>query len=187
MATAPDFFVEQPTIVTERLLLRPIAMSDAQEIYEYCCRDEVTKFVRFETHKSIADTEAFIASIIANDERGRVWAIVLKERNTVIGTIGIHKVELQNQKLEVGYALSNDFWNKGITTEALRALIQTIFEQTTINRIEALAMIENPPSAKVMEKAGMKFEGVLREFVSIKGVLRSMNIYSIIRKDYYPL
>ena len=183
MESAQDFFVVQPTIVTERLLLRPLSMPDAPEIFAYCSREEVTRFVIFATHQSIADTEAFIASIIANDERGRVWAIVLKESNTVIGTIGIHKVELQNQKLEVGYALSNDFWNKGITTEALRALIQTIFEQTTINRIEALAMIENPSSAKVMEKAGMKFEGVLREYSMMKGRLETMNIYALIRSD----
>ncbi len=162
-------------------------MSDAQEIYEYCSREEVTRFVIFPTHQSIADTEAFITSVITNDERGMVWAIVNKQSNTVIGTIGVHKVELQHRKLEVGYALSNNFWNKGITTEALKAVIQTIFEQTSINRIEALAMIENPPSTKVMEKAGMKFEGVLREFVSIKGVTRNMNIYSIIRSEYHKM
>lgn len=183
MATAPDFFVEQPTIVTERLLLRPIAMSDAQEIYAYCCRDEVTKFVRFETHKSLEETEAFIASILSNDERGMVWTIVLPDSNKVVGTIGCHNIAIEHKKLEIGYALSNDYWNKGITTEAVAGLIKTIFEQTLINRIEALAMIANPASSKVMEKAGMKFEGVLREYAMMKGRLETMNMYAIIRSD----
>ncbi len=158
-------------------------MQDAPEIFAYCSREEVTRFVIFATHQSIADTEAFIASIVGNDEKGMVWVIVLKDTNTVIGTIGCHRVDIANKKLEIGYALSNDFWNQGITTEALLGLIKTIFEQTTINRIEALAKIANTASTAVMKKAGMQFEGVLREYALIKGHLETMNLYTILRSD----
>ena len=182
----PGFFVNQPEIVTERLLLRRLRPEDASELFEFCSRDIVTKYVIFETHRTLADTEAFIARALAGTplDFGVVWAIVWRASGKVIGTIGLHRLDASLLKLEAGYALHDEFWNQGIVTEALKAVIGEVFSHTPIKRIEALCIAEHAASAKVMEKAGMQYEGTLRQWTIIKNAVQDMKIYSIIRDDY---
>ncbi len=182
----PGFFVIQPEIVTERLLLRRLRPEDAPEVFEYCSRDTVTKYVIFETHRTLADSEAFIERCLAGTplEFGVVWAIVLRSSGKVIGTIGLHRLDASLLKVEAGYALHDDFWNQGIVTEAMKAVIAEVFTHTPIKRIEALCIAEHGASAKVMEKAGMQYEGTLRQWTIIKNIAQDMKIYSILRDDY---
>jgi ribosomal-protein-alanine N-acetyltransferase len=182
----PPFFVEQPDIVTERLLLRKLSPDDAPAVFEYGSRDAVTRNVLFPQHESLADSEAFLAKIFDQKgiEFGVVWGIVLKENGKLIGTIGLHHINLENKRLEVGYALHDDYWNKGIVTEATKALIDSVYSNTTINRIEALCVSDHVRSYRVMEKAGMQFEGILRQASLMKSGLCDMRIYSILREDY---
>lgn len=182
----PPFFVEQPDIVTERLLLRKLSPDDAPAIFEYGSREAVTRNVLFPQHESLADSEAFLAKIFDQKgiEFGVVWGIVLKENGKLIGTIGLHHINLENKRLEVGYALHDDYWNKGIVTEATKALINSVYCNTNINRIEALCVSDHVRSYRVMEKAGMQFEGILRQASLMKSGLCDMRIYSILREEY---
>ncbi|HYM20916.1 MAG TPA: GNAT family N-acetyltransferase [Candidatus Kapabacteria bacterium] len=185
-SATPDFFVSPPEIVTERLLLRGLHPDDAPAIFEYCSRDNVTKYVVFPTHQSVTDSEAFIDRATNGKplEFGVVWAIVLRDSGKLIGTIGIHKINLEQDKLETGYALHDDYWNKGYTTEALRALIGEIFTKTSINRIEALHAEEHTASGAVMQKSGMSYEGTLREASVTKGKRWNMKVFSILKREW---
>ncbi|HET9137350.1 MAG TPA: GNAT family protein, partial [Candidatus Kapabacteria bacterium] len=90
----------------------------------------------------------------------------------------------ESKRLEVGYALHDDFWNKGIVAEATRAVIDSIYANTDMNRIEALCVSDHTRSYRVMEKSGMQFEGILRQASMMKSGICDMRIYSILREEH---
>jgi ribosomal-protein-alanine N-acetyltransferase len=183
--TVHDFFVSQPRIETERLLLRPLETSDAESIYTYAKKPEVTKYVIFETHTSIDDSYGFLREVAKwrEEASNAVWGITLRDGGKLLGTIGLHRYEADHKSVEVGYAIDVPYWNNGYTTEALAALIKTAFTATDLNRIHAHHYSPNTSSGRVMEKAGMRYEGHARERIFVKGEFRDIEIYAILRSD----
>jgi len=86
---------------------------------------------------------------------------------------------------EIAYALSRKYWRKGLMTEAVKEVIKFGFEKMNLNRIYARCFPENIGSYRVMEKAEMQFEGILRKQMFIKGKFQDMKLYSILRREYY--
>lgn len=82
--------------------------------------------------------------------------------------------------------IGKPYWGNGYATEALGAVIAYLFEQTTINRIETFAWAENSASTHVMEKAGMRFEGLARHRRFAKGAFHDFKYYAILREDFFP-
>jgi ribosomal-protein-alanine N-acetyltransferase len=80
--------------------------------------------------------------------------------------------------------LARQYWNNGYVTEATKALISHLFNNSDLIRIEAQTMVENAASGKVLEKSGMKFEGILRKRAFIKGRDLDMKMYSILRNEW---
>ncbi len=184
--TMTNILGHPPTIETERLLLRPLTMADDEAIYAYGSDPEVTKYVLFDTHNSITDSQIFLHLTLdqyANQEPAAL-AIELKDNKMLIGTIGYLNWHRDHKRIEIGYALSQDYWNKGYVTEATNALIDHFFRNSDLVRIEARCRPENIGSSRVMEKAGMKFEGILRKHVFVKGKHYDMKIYSILRDEW---
>lgn len=176
-----------PTIETRRLILRPLTMADDEAIYAYGKDPEVTKYVLFETHASIEDSRIFISSVLdsyANATEPSTLAIVIKSENLLIGTIGYLNWEKIHKRIEIGYASAREHWNKGYTTEAAQALVDHLFRTTDLVRIEARCEPENIGSWQVMEKIGMRCEGILRKHVFANGRHRDMKLYSILRDDW---
>jgi ribosomal-protein-alanine N-acetyltransferase len=176
-----------PTIETERLILRPLTMADDEAIFAYASDPEVTKHVSFDTAKSIEDTRIFLRSVL--DQYAKCLdpvslAIVLKSENRLIGTVGYLNWNDPHKRIELGYALSRPHWNNGYVTETTKAMIDYTFRHSDIIRIEARCLIENPGSARVMEKSGMSFEGILRKQVVMKGKHSDMKMYSILRDEW---
>ncbi|MEI8134199.1 MAG: GNAT family protein [bacterium] len=175
-----------PTLETERLLIRPLALPDAEAIFEYASDPDVSKYVLFDTHRTIDDSIAFINQVLncySNNEPSAL-AIILKPENKLIGTIGYLNWHDQHKRIEIGYALSAKYWNQGIVTEASICLINFLFSASDLNRIEARCKVENIGSSRVMEKVGMKYEGTLREQLFVKGEFNDMKIYSILRHEW---
>lgn len=182
----PKRLLEMPTIETERLFLRKITMDDAPDIFEYAHVPEVSEFLLWYPHQTIQDSIEFIKFAeekFTNDE-WMIFGIELKEKRKLIGTIDIRGWKGVNNCTETGYVISNEYWNKGITTEALRSVIKFSFDELQLNRMETHCEEENIGSWKVMEKCGMKYEGTLREKVFVKERYRSMKMYSILRSEY---
>ena len=177
---------EVPKLETERLILRKIILDDARDIFEYAHVPEVSEFLIWYPHQTIQDSINFIKFAedkFVNNE-WIIFGIELKEKSKLIGTIDIRGWKEVNNCAETGYVISKAYWNKGITTEALRAVIKFCFEELQSNRLEAHCEEENIGSWHVMEKCGMKYEGTLREKVYIKEKYRSMKMYSILRSEY---
>jgi len=182
-----NIFKELPTLYTKSLMLRKITLEDAQDIFEYSKDPEVTRFVTWEPHKSIDDSINFLKSVIQRYENNEPsdWGIIYKENNKFIGTCGYVLWVPVHSLAETAYALSREYWGKGLVTEAVKEIIKHGFEKMNLNRIYARCFVENIGSQKVLEKVGMKFEGILRKQLFIKGTFRDMKIYSILRKEYY--
>jgi ribosomal-protein-alanine N-acetyltransferase len=182
-----DLFKNLPVIETERLRLRKLSLRDAGDVFEYASDPEVSKTVSWEAHRTIADSLSFLRQINFQYEKGfpSPWAVVLKETHKMIGTVGYHWWSLENAKSEVGYVISRLYWNKGYMTEALKEVLGFGFEQMKLERIEARCLVENFSSERVMQKCGMKLEGILRNSLFVKGEYRNFKIYSILRNEYY--
>ena len=160
-----------PTLSSDRLILRPLKRSDAVDLYEYASDEEVSKHVLWEPHQHISQSRDFIRASIRQYHSGfpGSLAIVEKKSMKMIGTIGFMWIQSDNSAAEVGYSLSRDFWNRGIMTEALKAVIAHGFGSMNLNRIEAQHETTNPASGAVMRKCGMKLEGTLRQRLYNKG------------------
>lgn len=181
-----DIFGNLPQLETKRLILRKMTLADAQDIFEYASDPEETKYAEWHYHKSIEDSISFLKSVIQKYENKEVseWGIILKENNKFIGTCAYLWWQPAHNRAEIGYALSRKYWGKGLMTEAIKEVIKFGFEQMQLNRIEGRCIVENFASQRVLEKVGMKFEGILREQLLVKGVYRNIKLYSILRKEY---
>lgn len=159
-------------IETERLVLRVPRPSDARAIFDGYAQDsEVTRYVVWRPHKDVRETEQFLAGCMAAREAGArfPWAITLKGGGELVGMI---EIRVNGFKADVGYVLARAWWGKGLTTEALRPVVGWAMAQPDIYRVWALCDAANAASARVLEKAGMKLEGVLRRNVLHPNVSR---------------
>ena len=174
-------------IETERLLLRPFVIGDAEKMYENWANDpEVTKHLSWPPHSTSNQTrESFGQSLpLCVNSNYYNWAVVLKDINEPVGNISsVHQSE-DIEMLQIGYCIGRLWWHRGITSEALAALIGFFFEQVGANRIEAFHDINNPNSGKVMQKCGMQYEGTMRQGkISNQGIYDA-ECYAILAGDY---
>ena len=146
---------KHPIIETERLVLRPVTLNDAEAMYEYASDKENTRYT-FPTNQSLEETKNNIAQFYLASPLGH-WGIELKSNGQFIGTIDLHKMDTVLKKAAIGYIINKKYWNQGLTTEANRAVIELAFEKIGMNKLTALHDKDNPASGKVMEKSGMRF------------------------------
>ncbi|MBQ2991297.1 MAG: GNAT family N-acetyltransferase [Clostridia bacterium] len=175
-----------PMLESERLILRRIAMRDAKDIFAYSKDPEVARHVLWSAQKELSEAKEYCRYMMKryrNDEPAS-WGIIEKKTDTLVGTIGYMDYSEDNASVEVGYSLARWMWNGGYMTEALRRVIAYTFESMDINRIEAQHETDNPSSGRVMEKCGMRKEGVLRQRLYNKGAYRDVALYAILREDY---
>lgn len=165
-----------------RILLRPIELSDAEDMFEYASDAETTTYV-FDSHKSLEDTKESIAKYFMASPLGK-FAITLKETNKMIGTIDL-RVDEADKKAEIGYTLNKEYWNKGYATEAGKLLLRLGFEELGLQRIFAFHDARNSASGRVMEKLGMFPEGTFRNNRLTKGEIVTDKYYAITREDYF--
>ena len=175
-------FHHLPILNTEHLILRPVRISDAKAMYEYSRDVEVSRYVLWEPHRSLIDTYEVISDIKRQYRRGwpSSFAISLPENGKMIGTIGYMWLNTENLSAEIGYSLSQSYWNRGYMTEALKAVLDYSFNTLELHRVEAQHDIRNPASGQVMKNAGMIKEGILRDRIFNKGQYCTVAIYSII-------
>lgn len=153
-----------PILETDRLILRQLAAADAQDCFLFLSDEEN---IRYYDPAPITQLEQAEKSIerhrrrFAQQEALR-WGITLKGENRVIGNGG-YAWEADNQLAVLSYILSKRYWNKGIMTEALTAMIQFGFAHIHLHRIEAQVAYPNLASARLLEKLGFQEEGRLRE------------------------
>lgn len=173
---------------TPRLILRPFRLTDAKAMYQNWANDkEVTKYLTWPCHSSIQVSENILTDWISQyDNRAYYqWAIELKEMGEPIGSIGVVKQKEDIHMVHIGYCIGQKWWRKGITSEALNALISFFFREAGVNRIESRHDPNNPNSGKVMIKCGMKYEGTMRKADLNNQGICDYSMYSILAEDYF--
>lgn len=144
---------------TERLILRHFKARDAKIMFSDWCSDpKVTQYMLWETNKSVKETKKFVKSVRKSYNTNPYhWIIVNKATKKPIGSIGVGKIYYEEKKCEAGYCLSRKYWNNGIMTEALSAIIKFLLYDQGFDEVTANHHIENVKSGKVMQKCGMKY------------------------------
>jgi RimJ/RimL family protein N-acetyltransferase len=176
----------QPSLPTERLRLRPYRVDEGPRVEELAGRREIADTTARIPHPyPVGGGAVWIAG------HGPAWtagdaatfAIALKDTDEAIGTISL-EVNRSHGSAELGYILGVPYWGRGYMTEAVRALIDYGFAGMGLNRIVALYMTRNPASGRVMEKAGMTHEGVLRQAIRKWDRYEDMAVRSILRSEW---
>ncbi len=151
---------------TERLILRRFVIEDATAMYKnWASDDEVTEFMMWKSHSSEEVSRSVTEAWVKNysDEKYYQWAIVLKSNgDEPIGAIDVVHMDEAVSMVHIGYCIGKKWWHQGITSEALKAVMDFLFDEVDVNRIESRHDPRNPNSGKVMQKCGMKYEGTLR-------------------------
>lgn len=177
--------LEEP-IRTERLVLREFVESDADQVHEYGSDPEVVRFLPWGPNTPDV-TKAFIQRCLdsqnAEDRKSYDLAAVVEDENRIIGGIGIRKINSHGDTATFGYVYNRHYWGKGYATEAARAIIRFGFDTLKVHRIEAICDIENTGSFRVMEKSGMRREGLQRGALRLGDQLRDSYMYGILRTD----
>ena len=180
------FFYRLPVLETADLILRKPAVKDAKDIFRYASDPEVARYVLWEPHRSLSETRSFVRFLRSRIRSGypSSWVVVLKETCSVIGTIGFIWYSEENRSAELGYSFSREHWNRGYATQALKAVIDASFTSLPLNRLEAQHDLRNPASGRVMEKCGLRQEGILRNRIVNKGEYIDVALYAVLRSDW---
>ncbi len=176
-----------PRIATKRLILRPLRLKDAKDIFEYACLDAVGPSAGWPPHRSLRDTRAFIRQSQAKRRREQpgVFAVVLKETGRVVGTIEIHSY-VTAFKGEIGMVLHPELWGQGLMVEAGEVVMVYAFETLKLKRLVYAHFPGNRPSRRLREKLGFTYEGVARNgFKRYDGILLDEVISSFTDGDYF--
>ena len=190
-------------IETPRLLLRRLTPEDAPMMYRNWANDpDVTRFLRWEPHKNEAETYELLtawATLYPNPDYYQ-WAIVEKATGEVFGTISVFRSDAAepnprdewpgfddcNGIWEVGYCIGKAWWNKGYTTEALKAVLDFWFKNTDSDWLACSHAFQNPASGKVMTKAGFVYDHDA-EYHKFDGTPVSCKCYALTREHYEEL
>ena len=151
---------------TDRLILRRYVREDAAAMYKNWASDEeVTKFLMWPPHSNQEVSQSVIDDWVNlySDERFYHWAIVLKDNgDEPIGDIAVVNMNDNISMAHIGYCIGKAWWHQGVTSEALKAVMDFLFDTVDVNRIESRHDTRNPNSGGVMKKCGMKYEGTMR-------------------------
>ena len=174
-------------IETSQLILRPFVMEDAEAMYRNWASDpEVTKFLSWPTYKSV-DTAYEILDIWTkqySDNTFYQWAIELKEIGEVIGSISVVNFDERVDMVEIGFCIGKPWWGQGIMTEAFQAVIDFLFGEVNVQRIEAGHDPNNPASGAVQCKCGLKYEGTLRRSIRSNQGITDKVVLAILKEEW---
>jgi ribosomal-protein-alanine N-acetyltransferase len=178
-----EFFDRFPELETERLRLRELANEDAPSLFEMFRDDDVTRYYDVETMTEVTAAAEVITRMQRRyvDRIGVRWAVVDKTTGGFLGTVGFNGINLFAHRAVIGYEIARHAWGRGFATEALRAIVKFGHQRVGVNRIEAVVMLGNEASARVLRKAGFAEEGLLRAYGHWKGQYHDLRMFSILR------
>ncbi|APJ04993.1 GNAT family N-acetyltransferase [Silvanigrella aquatica] len=174
---------------SKRISLRPIENDDAQDIFEYGSNINVSRYMIWNSHKSIQDSYDYIKSIQKMYKVAPISnfgiTVLHNGKEKLIGTVGLFKRLKAFQKTyELGYVLNELWWGKGYAYEACNLIINYGFKNFDIHRIEAHCVVENKGSMKVMEKLGMQREGIIRQNYIKNEIIYDLYLYSLLKSEW---
>lgn len=176
----------QPTLQTERLLLRSLQQADAPIIKKWAGEKAIAEntFVPHPYKEGMA--EEYINQSHKNWDEGSAatFGIILKKSDSLIGTISLKDISKLHSRAEMGYWIATPYWRKGYATEAAKKILHFAFVKLNLNRVFAGFFHTNPASGRVQEKIGMKKEGIQRQHIYRFGEYKDLILYAILKEDW---
>lgn len=174
-------FITNKTIASRRLILRPLTVEDAEDMFAFTSLSASSTFLRWEPHTSVEEDVRFILNAL-KDEESLYWGIEHKDAGKIIGNIHVYNIHFRDYWAEISYILHPYYYGNGYATEAVCTIIQYLLKKG-LNRVQALCLAEHEQSEKLMVRCGMSYEGTLRDYAVVKGKKHDMKIYSICKED----
>lgn len=188
-AAAPVRSVRPPALalplVTARLRLRELRAADLPAVAAWSKDEKVTRHLLFGPRDAAEARRHLEAAIAAQSARARrFWELAI-ERLGDGAVVGACDLTLRSrEELEVGYLLARPHWGRGYATEALRAVLAAGFTDLGVVRIVATTAVENARSARVLERAGLRWEGLLRNHAEGRGRTWDVHVYGLGKEDW---
>jgi ribosomal-protein-alanine N-acetyltransferase len=177
----------QPDLLTGRLVLRSLGSGDALQIATLAGDSRVSEYM-LEIPQPYTEPLAreWIVGLAALYDAGAdvVFGISLRNSGELIGVTGLMGIQKEHSRAKLGYWIGRAYWNCGYATEAVGALIDFGFRVIGLNRIYAFYMSGNPASGRVMDKCGLRHEGILRQHIRKKGHFVDITVHSILREEF---
>jgi RimJ/RimL family protein N-acetyltransferase len=176
---------QPPTITTSRLLLRPLNEADLEALLGYRNDPEVARYQSW-TKITPKEAQAFVeqaAAAVPGPGRSLVFAITLPESGLLIGDC-ILKISEDGQQGEIGFTLSPLYQGQGYGVEAVQGLLDYAFGTLKLHRIVAVTDARNTPSAKLLERLGMRREGHLLQSRQVRGSWRDELVYAMLQSEW---
>ncbi len=179
---------EHPILMTPRLILRDYEPSDWQAVHAYASDAETTQFMVWGPNTEPQQTQDFLMRMIATSEMRPRYeyelAVIRKEDGMLIGGCGLYLTNQDQREGSIGYCFGRDYWGQGYATEAARQIVAFGFAELGLHRIFTRCQAENLASARVMEKIGMRREGLFLEERWAKGRWWDVPLYAILDKEW---
>lgn len=176
----------QPSIETERLILRPFTLSDAPDVQQLAGDWDIARMTTEIPHPyedGVAKQWILTHRDDFENDRAAIFAVTLKPDCSFIGAVGL-SLESDHSRAELGYWIGKPFWDHGYATEAAEAVIRYGFRQLGLNRIYARCLTYNKASARVLKKLGMTHEGRLRKHILHWGEFEDIEVYGILKAEF---
>ncbi|MBW8359927.1 MAG: GNAT family N-acetyltransferase [Weeksellaceae bacterium] len=188
------FQVEQmqkyPELQTDSLLLNQPTESDLDDfILQINSTEDFSKnLFNIPFPYTREDADKWFAACNAGIESGESWRFAIREKavGKLIGIIGLHH-NMEHHKAEIGYWLGREYWGKGYLTEALKAVLIFGFGELKLNKLYATHFLYNPASGRVMQKAGMEYEGLLKQEYFHQGEFLDVHRYFMLSSQFDTL
>lgn len=172
-----------------KIILRKLKYDDASQMYNWASDEAVTKYVMWDVHKDINETQGIINTWIEKYKKEDffMWGIELIETEEFIGTISVVEIDKVNNSCEVGYAIGKKWWSKGYTTKALKYVVNYLLDFVGFEEVVCKAQSLNIGSICVMKKCGMNYKGSEKGFIDKTTKKEDkILIYSTKKEDYLP-
>jgi ribosomal-protein-serine acetyltransferase len=139
-----------------------------------------------EATRTEEDTLSFIRSVLEQFAGNRGFAAGVWTGTRLVGTIGVHRIDWLNRRVEIGYWLGREYEGRGIMTDACRAVVTHLFHELELHRVEIRCAVENARSAAIAKRLGFALEGTLREAQLAGGRYRDLLVFGMLRQEWKP-
>lgn len=174
-------------LMTQRLVLRPLRLSDSAAVFEYRSNPDVSRFQVWEP-QDVREVRSFIAGLLdVEPDMPGTWyqlAITLRETGELVGDCGLHFPTERQGQAEVGITLAPAHQGRGYATEALERVLEYLFSDLGKHRVYATVDPRNAASIALLERVVMRREGHLRESAWVKGEWADDVIYAMLEKEW---
>ncbi|MFS0689916.1 GNAT family N-acetyltransferase [Sporosarcina sp. 179-K 8C2 HS] len=174
-----------PELQTDRLYLVEVNKEHAQGVFDNFSNPAVLQYYGMDPMTELVQAEKLVERFKSSFLTGHSvrWAMIRKEDNRFMGTIGLNNLSKGMKRAEIGFEIHPDFWRTGITSEALKAVLHYSFKELGLHRMGAVTFLDNVASINLLEKHGFEQEGILRSYLFQNGQSHDARVFSVLKNQ----